>query len=241
MEKRISWHYNSDALSAMQQKLQPFVISDNIAQNHLGSLDEDERSEYSKMVETAIEALNSEHTRLMGLIGVLTRMPAKQLEWENNHLKIKKAVTSLLSLTGTAPNQMQIARATGLDRKTVKAHLAKGDDSSVFAEHQSIYTLMATQVMDMVLEEAVLEHNIKAAKMYFDILEKLKTNGPSAIYNTTNNYIQINNTIIKQEVIGLLAPEQLRKIEELLAEWLPLDPHESIFGPNVPPVGFTKP
>jgi hypothetical protein len=63
---------------------------------------------------------------------------------------------------------------------------------------------------------------MKAAKMYFDILEKMQGPNPPAIYGTQNNYLQINNTIIKQETIRQLSPEQLKQIEEMVEKSLQL-------------------
>jgi len=240
-EKRVSLRFNTAGLSATQQNLVSLLMTEGRIAEELIALEQEEQAEFTKMLNEAIEEVDREHTRLMGLMGQVIRLPAKQLQWENNHLKISKAITQSLSQTGRIPNQTQIAAITGLSRKAVQDHLAQGDDNSVYVEHMRQYFLMAPRVMDSVLSAAVLKSDMKAARMYFTLLEKMQGTTPLSIFNTQNNYIQINKTVVKQNVIGLLAPEQLRKIEELLAEWLPLDPNESIFGPNVPPVGFSKP
>ncbi len=231
MEKRFTWQYNAEGLNATQQKLQSLLLSNESITKELENLDEAERTEFNNMLTDAIDELNKEHTRLMVLMGQLSRMPAKQLEWENNHIKITKAIVSALSRTDRTPNQMYLARVTGLSRQTIRAHVARGDDYSVYAEHMRQYAMMAPQVMDAVLHGAILERDMKAVKLYFEILDKLKAQGPTAIYNTTNNYIQINTTIIKQEVINLLAPEQLRQIEDLINKLLPHGTNNP-FGPE---------
>jgi hypothetical protein len=215
-ENRISLTFNTAGLSAMQQELMPLLLAENIITQDLEAMDEEQQAEFAKMLNKAIEEVNREYTRLTGLMGQTMRMPVKQLAWENNHLKISKAIELGLLRTGRTPNQTQIAAATGLSRKTVQDHLAQGNDNSVFAEHLRQYNMMAPVVMDIVLHKIIDSADMKAVKMYYEILEKL--NGPNAqnIYNTHNNYIQINNHVISQEALGRLSEEQLKQIVEMV-------------------------
>ena len=216
MEKRISLTFNTAGLSVMQQELLPLLLDEDRINLDLEAMQEEEQAEFAKMLNEAIEEVNREYTRLTALMGQAMRMPVKQLAWENNHLKISKAIELGLLRSGRTPNQTQIAAATGLSRKTVQEHMAQGSDNSVFADHLRQYTLMAPLVMDTVLHKIIDAADMKAVKMYYEILEKMK--GPNAlnIYNTHNNYIQINNTVIKQETISHLNPEQLKQIEEMV-------------------------
>jgi hypothetical protein len=215
-EKRITWEYNPEGLSETQEQLHPLLFINDKNSEKLKALNQEQQAEFIKMLTDAIEELNKEHTRLLSLMGLATQLPAKRLIWEDNHLKITKVIISRLSRTGCIPSKAYIAEATGLTRKTVQEHMAQGDEHSIYADHQRHFTMMAPRVMDVVLHEAVLEHNMKAAKMYFDILEKMKGPDPLSIYNTQNNYIQINSTVIKQETISQLNPEQLKQIEEMV-------------------------
>ena len=221
IEKRIGLSVNTKGFSDTQQKLLPLLLSETGINEELDLLDEAEQTELAKMLNEAIEEVNREHTRLMALMGQAIRMPSKQLIWENNHLKITKAITGALARTGRMPNQAYIATATGLNRKTVQEHIVKGDDNSIYIEHLRQYTMMAPRVMDIVLNEAVGERSMKAAKMYFDILDKMRSPNAPNIFHTQNNYIQINNTVIKQETISHLSPEQLKQIEEMVQKSLP--------------------
>ena len=215
-EKRISLTFNTAGLSARQQELIPLLLAENIITTDLEAMEEEQQAEFAKMLNKAIEEVNREYTRLTGLMGQTMRMPVKQLAWENNHLKISKAIELGLLQSGRTPNQTQIAAATGLSRKTVQDHMAQGNDNSVFADHLRQYTMMAPLVMDIVLHKIIDAADIKAVKMYYEILEKL--NGPNAsnIYNTHNNYIQINNHVISQEALGRLSEEQLKQIVEMV-------------------------
>jgi hypothetical protein len=57
---------------------------------------------------------------------------------------------------------------------------------------------------------------MRAAKLYFDMVGGAgKTSNSTSIQNQ-NNYIQINGTVLNQETIKKLKPEQLNLIEEIL-------------------------
>ena len=53
------------------------------------------------------------------------------------------------------------------------------------------------------------------------LLEKFQGKGQPAIPGLQHNYIQINNTIVKQEALQQLNPEQLNQIEEMMQRNLP--------------------
>jgi hypothetical protein len=57
---------------------------------------------------------------------------------------------------------------------------------------------------------------MKAAKLYFEILDRMK--GPNApnIYAGQNNYIHINSFVIRQETLRRLSDEQLKQIVEMV-------------------------
>ena len=57
---------------------------------------------------------------------------------------------------------------------------------------------------------------MKAAKLYFEILDRMK--GPNApnIYAGQNNYIHINSFVIRQETLRRLSDDQLKQIVEMV-------------------------
>ncbi len=62
-----------------------------------------------------------------------------------------------------------------------------------------------------------LEGDMKAARLYLDMVG----NGETQMRNNTfietqNNFIQINKTIISQDIIKRLNPEQLEQIENII-------------------------
>jgi hypothetical protein len=215
-EKRITLRYNSAGLTEMQQKLVPILLGEGWISEDLKTLNEEEQAEFAKMLGEAIEVVNREHSHLMAMMGHVVRLPAKKLIWENNHLKITQTISLSLAQTGRMPSQAYIAATTGLNRKTVQEHTGEGHDNSVFLEHLRQYSIMAPRVMDTVLHDALYRHDMKAAKLYFDILDKMQ--GPSApnLYAGRNNYIYINNYVIRQESLRRLSDEQLMQIVDMV-------------------------
>ena len=63
----------------------------------------------------------------------------------------------------------------------------------------------------------------KAAKLYFSVMGDLNNDHPlnNTLIQNQNNYIQINGTVLSQEAIKQLNPEQLNTIESILKEALP--------------------
>jgi hypothetical protein len=215
-KSKTMWHYTPDNSTEAWEKFQTVFRSDALYSYELHALSKEDQAEFFKILTLAIEELNRENSRLMGLMGQTSRQPVNRLVWEDNHLKITRTISSALANTGRMPNQAYIAQTTGLSRKTVSEHLSEAHDKSIYIEHLRQFTIMAPRVMDSVLNQAVLEQDTKAARLYFDILEKM--NGPSApnIYAGRNNYIYINNYVIRQETLRRLSDDQLKQIVEMV-------------------------
>jgi hypothetical protein len=56
--------------------------------------------------------------------------------------------------------------------------------------------------------------DIKAAKLFFNIVGN--DSSPKQTIGTQNNYIQINGTILNQDIIKQLTPDKLIQIEEIV-------------------------
>ena len=76
---------------------------------------------------------------------------------------------------------------------------------------------MTTKVLAKVFQFAV-NGDTAAAKLYFNVMGFM--NNGQALNNTLiqnqNNYIQINGTVLSQETVKHLKPEQLNIIETIL-------------------------
>jgi hypothetical protein len=59
-----------------------------------------------------------------------------------------------------------------------------------------------------------IQGDIKAAKLFFNVVGNDVS--PKQTIGTQNNYIQINGTILNQDIIKQLTPEKLTQIEEIV-------------------------
>jgi hypothetical protein len=195
------------------KRLEKLLQAGRLTADELGSLSDEEQIELKQMARSRIDELNNEHTRLLQMLADMSDISYSRMNWESNHLKISKAIQTSLFKTGRIPTQTYISEITGLSRQTVNKHMAEGDAKSVLAEQLDHFAMMAPVVMGKLLH-AVLEYrSLPAMKMYFDLLER--TQGRLPVMQQ-NNFIQINNTVLKQETLQQLSTEQLKQIEEVI-------------------------
>jgi len=137
--------------------------------------------------------------------------------WEINHFNIIKEISIFIEEYGIMPTKNNIATVTGLSRQTIHKHLKDFAANPLYAEQMLQFKVMADRVMAKVLKIAVQgEGNVKAARLYFEVLGYLGgQSGLNTKINTQNNYIQINGTVLSQETVKHLKPEQLNAIESI--------------------------
>lgn len=142
--------------------------------------------------------------------------------WEKNHVIITQTISHHLSHYNFMPTKSQIAEATGISRQTIHKHLIEYNSHPLFIERAEQFKFMGERVMSRVLESA-LSGDTKAARLYFDMLGQSKQPGNSnTSIKNQNNYIQINGTVLSQDIIKQLSPEQLNQIEEIVNLFVPI-------------------
>jgi len=57
---------------------------------------------------------------------------------------------------------------------------------------------------------------VKACRLFLDVTGGLNSNVTITNKYNQNNYIQINNTIVNDEVLNVLTKEQLNQIERII-------------------------
>ena len=136
--------------------------------------------------------------------------------WENNHVLITNAIANIIREYHIMPTKSAIAEKTGLSRPTVDKHLSEYTSNPQYLQQIEQFHFMSNKVLARVYQFAV-DGNIKAARLYFDIIGRMgyQPNNTTSI-KTQNNYIQINGTVIDQDTIKRLNPEQLSTIEKIL-------------------------
>jgi len=137
--------------------------------------------------------------------------------WENNHHRITVAITKLLEDYGKMPTKNQISAEAGLSRQTISKHLKDYQSHPLYVEEMQKFKFMADRVLSKVYKIAVSNSDVKAARLYFEVLGYLgNQSGLNTTINTQNNFIQINQTKLSQETIKHLSPDQLAQIEGIL-------------------------
>ncbi len=117
------------------------------------------------------------------------------------------------------PSKSLIAQLTGLSRETIYKHYEVFNESLEFGNPLDTLNVMTEHVAALVLKNALRGHT-GSQRLYFEIMSKynnLKNNNKA---KQQNNYVQINKTIINQQVIQQLDPEQIDRIEQFLAKEL---------------------
>lgn len=137
--------------------------------------------------------------------------------WEYNHGQIMYAISSLINESGRMPTRTQIAERANVSRTTVYKHLKDYSTHPLYLEQLQKLRLLSTNVIARVYRSA-MAGDTGSQKLYFNVMGLLGGGQGSKIQN---NYIQINNMILRQDVIQKLNPEQLSIIENLLKSILP--------------------
>ncbi len=138
-----------------------------------------------------------------------------ELKWEENNALIGNAIYKHLNQYGTMPSKALIAEATGLSRLTVHRHLETFTAHDIYKDERLSFGIMKHHVVSQVLRSA-MRGDLKAAKLFLETSNQLEAAGKG----TVNNYVQINKTVINQQVIQQLNPEQLEQIEKIVAQGL---------------------
>ena len=143
---------------------------------------------------------------------------AKNTMWEYNHSQITAAIANLMQELGRMPSQTEIARKTELSRQTVIKHLKEYANHPLYLEQIEQFRFMTTKILANLFKYAV-NGDVRAAKLYLTamgVTGNSSTPNGSTLIQTQNNYIQVNGTVLSQDALNQLKPEQLNAIEEIL-------------------------
>ena len=115
------------------------------------------------------------------------------------------------------PSKTELASHTGLSRPTIHKHLKDYASHPQYMEQVEQFRFMTSKVLAKVFRFAV-NGDIQAAKLYFTMVGSMNNGAAqnNTLIQNQNNYIQINGTVLSQESIKSLNPEQLNTIETIL-------------------------
>lgn len=113
------------------------------------------------------------------------------------------------------PTKNVIARETGLSRQTVAKHFAAYKRHPGFTAEMEQFKFMAPNVLANVFKCA-LSGDMRAARLYFEMVGATGRQPANTVLNEQNNYIQINNTKLSQQNLEQLSAGQLNQIENII-------------------------
>ena len=157
----------------------------------------------------------TERDRFLEKIDTIMQPDTRNDLWEHNHARINEAVSAYVQQHGAMPAKSTIADQTGLSRQTVAKHFKEYKRHPEFGAQMEQYQFLAPQVLSNVYRCAV-NGDMRAARLYFDMVGATGKPAGTAAVNTQNNYIQVNNTILSQENLTRLSTDQLNQIESII-------------------------
>jgi len=203
-----------------ETKINKIFSLEQITLSDLKSLSDPEKDRF---IDVFIEKLSDlsklkgiERDKFLKKIELILDNTTKNQLWENNHNQIIWAISNLMQEYGRMPTKTEIAIKTELSRQTIHKHLKEYTSHPQYLQQVEQFRFMTSKVLAKVFQFAV-NGDIGAAKLYFNVMGNLNGQPSNNILiQNQNNFIQINGTILSQETIKNLNPEQLNTIETIL-------------------------
>lgn len=212
-------------LTELEVKMNSLLSLEKITRADTDPLNGEERAELSRILTHQLSVLKgAEKEKLYNQVEEIMDPQTRNEIWEHNHINIMWAISSFIRENSRMPTKTEIAVKTGLSRQTVHKHLKEYKSSTYYAEFQEQFSIMRSRVMTTIFQYAV-NGDMRAAKLYLESIGALNnaslTSSTNNVNNNTliqnqNNYIQIGGTILNQEIIKQMSPEQLNTIEGIL-------------------------
>jgi len=203
-------------LPALEEKVTHLFELQKITLKDIEDFTRPEREYLSAaMTETLRHLKGTERDSFIEKIKQIVPENMNDLVWEHNHFVIGRAITKLMNQYGAMPPKTLIAEETGLSRYTVTKHLA---NYKLHPEHQAEveqFKYLAPKILAGVCNAAD-NGDVKAARLYFEMIGSINKQQGNTVVNKQNNYIQVNNTILSQEKLSHLSAEQLNQIERII-------------------------
>ena len=201
-----------------ERKIEKILSLDRITNSDVQKLTKKEVDRFNEIIAEKYRTLSPEEwDKFYYKIEAIQSEGAKNHLWECNHNQITAAISNLMQEYGRMPSKTELASYTGLSRPTIHKHLKDYASHPQYMEQVEQFRFMTSKVLAKVFQFAV-KGDIQAAKLYFSMVGSMNngTAQNNTLIQNQNNYIQINGTVLSQESIKSLNPEQLNTIETIL-------------------------
>jgi hypothetical protein len=167
----------------------------------------------SELVRMFNESKGAERDKILSKMESITGEQTKSQIWTINHIRINNSIFKLVQHLNRMPSKDEIAEESGLSRQTIHKHLSEYSEHPLFKEELIQYRFASNSLLSVIYKMAI-QGDIKAAKLFFNVVGN--DAAPKQTIGTQNNYIQINGTILNQDIIKQLTPDKLIQIEEIV-------------------------
>ena len=180
------------------------------------------KAEIETMLTERINSLKGkELDKFIEKVDSLIPQSGRNALWEKNHNTITANISNGMQEYGRMPSMYELESKTGLSRQTISKHLKEYSTHPLFLEQAELFKFMHAKILANLFKYAVTG-NVKAARLFYEVTGGLDdSRGKGTHIQNQNNYIQINGTVLSQETIKQLRPEQLNSIEAILKNALP--------------------
>jgi len=195
------------------QQFEHLLALDKIERHHVNQLPAEKKKEFMALLNNKLDTATG--TERDAFVEKISAFVEQDRLWEVNHAKITQAIQEHVNMYGAMPSKSRVTKETGLSRPTVHKHMETMKASPLMNEQNELFALMSHQVLGKILQSA-LRGDMGAAKLYLNTVSKQNTGAASDVVINNQNNIQINNTVLNQQTIQQLKPEQLQQIEDII-------------------------
>lgn len=201
---------------AIKKKIDDILSLEKITSTDVQGLNKQEVLHLEQKATKILTQLTGEdRDRFLDKLNPILPADTKNSVWEYNHLAISNAISNFMCQHGVMPAKNAIAEQTGLSRQTVAKHFREYTAHPQFTAETEQFKFMAHKMLAGVFKFAS-NGDMKAARLYFEMIGVLNKPPAGTVINKQNNYIQINNTILSQDKLKQLTAEQLNQIESIV-------------------------
>ncbi|GAB3926619.1 hypothetical protein [Mucilaginibacter myungsuensis] len=203
-------------LITSKNKINNLLAKQIITLPDIAHLSQAEKNHMSEVLTERLDQLKDEvRDRYLSKIDPILTAGTRHAVWEYNHMVISEAISKFIQKYGVMPKRGAIADETGLSRQTIAKHFNGYAQHPMFDAEMEQFKFMSNSVLSTVFKLAN-NGDMRAAKLYFEMIGTLNKQQPATVVNEQNNYIQINNTILSQQNLKSLSAEQLDMIEGII-------------------------
>ena len=141
---------------------------------------------------------------------------SNEATWEENHEHIIKTVRYLQDRR-IKVSVSNICKLTKLSRPTVYKHLSEDSLNPTYKVYTQVNRLMMNDVLMRICEKAY-NGDLKAARLYFELIGVIKTNSNtinSSVLNF-NHAVMVKGQVLNEEMVENLSAENLSQLADFV-------------------------